>query len=107
MRLWATPVVGRPIHVAGILQYSEKLKERIEKWLLGVYAPIFIKALEATAAASEKHLKEVERALSKMDELAQRLARDPKHFRWTGGGHGFLRDEDMTALVEWLRENLR
>jgi fermentation-respiration switch protein FrsA (DUF1100 family) len=37
----------------------------------------------------------------------QRLARDPKYFHWTPGGHGAYSEEDRAFLVEWLREHLR
>lgn len=37
----------------------------------------------------------------------QRLARQPATFRWTEGGHGFTPEEELTALIEWLREALR
>jgi dienelactone hydrolase len=37
----------------------------------------------------------------------QRLARQPAAFRWTEGGHGFTPEEEMTALVEWLRRVVR
>ena len=37
----------------------------------------------------------------------QRLAGQPVQFRWTEGGHGFTPDDEMTALVEWLRGALR
>ncbi|MBI3981987.1 MAG: dienelactone hydrolase family protein [Gemmatimonadetes bacterium] len=33
----------------------------------------------------------------------QRLLKEPKRIRWTPGGHGFLSEEDRTALVDWLR----
>lgn len=36
-----------------------------------------------------------------------RIARDPKQVRWTPGGHGSYTDEDRTALVTWLRTNLK
>ncbi|MBI2404304.1 MAG: dienelactone hydrolase family protein [Gemmatimonadetes bacterium] len=36
-----------------------------------------------------------------------RVARDPKHIRWTPGGHGSFTDEDRTALVTWLQANLK
>jgi dienelactone hydrolase len=37
----------------------------------------------------------------------QRLARDPKYFHWTSGGHGFFAEEDEAFLVAWLQEHLR
>ncbi|HEX9580810.1 MAG TPA: dienelactone hydrolase family protein [Gemmatimonadales bacterium] len=33
----------------------------------------------------------------------QRLLKEPKRIRWTPAGHGFLSEDDRTALVEWLR----
>jgi len=37
----------------------------------------------------------------------QRLARQPAEFRWTEGGHGFTPEEEITALIDWLRRALR
>jgi len=37
----------------------------------------------------------------------QRLAKQPATFRWIDGPHGFTPDEELTALVEWLRGVLR
>jgi len=33
----------------------------------------------------------------------QRLLKEPRRVIWTGAGHGFLSEEDRTALVEWLK----
>jgi hypothetical protein len=33
----------------------------------------------------------------------QRLVQEPKRIVWTDAGHGFLSEDDRTALVEWLR----
>ncbi len=37
----------------------------------------------------------------------QRLLREPKRIIWTGAGHGFLSEDDRTALVDWLRSIVR
>ncbi len=37
----------------------------------------------------------------------QRLLREPKRIIWTGAGHGFLSEDDRTALVDWLRSTVR
>lgn len=36
----------------------------------------------------------------------QRLARDPKEFRWTDSGHGIVTEEDRAFILEWLRANV-
>lgn len=36
----------------------------------------------------------------------QRLAGDPKEFRWTDSGHGIVTEEDRAFILEWLRENV-
>lgn len=36
----------------------------------------------------------------------QRLAKEPKVIRWTNGTHGFTSDEDLGAVMEWLRRVL-
>lgn len=33
----------------------------------------------------------------------QKLVGEPRTIRWTDAGHGFLREEDRTVLVDWLR----
>jgi poly(3-hydroxybutyrate) depolymerase len=35
-----------------------------------------------------------------------RLAGEPATHRWTNRGHGFMGEDDMSALAAWLRENL-
>ncbi len=37
----------------------------------------------------------------------QRLLREPKRIIWTEAGHGFLSEDDRTALVDWLRSTVR
>lgn len=37
----------------------------------------------------------------------QRLVREPKRIIWTDAGHGFLSEDDRTALVDWLRSTVR
>lgn len=36
-----------------------------------------------------------------------RLAREPKRHIWADTGHAVLREEDLAAMVHWLRENLK
>ncbi len=36
----------------------------------------------------------------------QRLARDPKEFRWTDSGHGIVTEEDRAFILKWLRANV-
>lgn len=36
-------------------------------------------------------------------EPLQKLAKEPVVIRWTDGPHGFSNDEDLGAIVEWLR----
>ncbi len=37
----------------------------------------------------------------------QRLLKEPKRIIWTDAGHGFLSEDDRTALVDWLRSAVR
>jgi dienelactone hydrolase len=36
----------------------------------------------------------------------QRLVKEPKRIIWTDAGHGFLSEDDRTALVDWLRTSV-
>jgi len=36
----------------------------------------------------------------------QRLAGEPREFRWTDAGHGIVTEEDRAFILEWLRENV-
>jgi len=36
----------------------------------------------------------------------QRLVKEPKRIIWTDAGHGFLSEDDRTALVDWLRASV-
>jgi dienelactone hydrolase len=36
----------------------------------------------------------------------QRLLKEPKRVIWTDAGHGFLSEDDRTALVDWLRREV-
>ena len=64
--------MGTP-HIAGMLQYSEKLRAEIEEHLLKLYAPVFIKSLEATVKESGKRLAQVEGMSREMKGLADEL----------------------------------
>jgi dienelactone hydrolase len=37
----------------------------------------------------------------------QRLLQEPKQIIWTDAGHGFISEDDRTALVNWLQSSLR
>lgn len=36
----------------------------------------------------------------------QALARDPMEFRWRNGAHGFMDEQDLAAIADWLRVSL-
>jgi hypothetical protein len=77
MRLSNRRGVRPSLHLAGMLQYSEQLRERIEKWLLAVYAPVFIESLEEVAADSEKRLASLKDTVRQLGRIVDRIEDDP------------------------------
>ena len=64
-------------HIAGMLQYSEPLRAQIEEHLLKIYAPVFIKNLEATVKDADNRLAEIQATSRRIEALAGQLEKGP------------------------------
>ena len=74
------------LHLAGMLEYSEPLRAQIEKYLLKMYAAVFIKNLEITIKKSAKRLAGLKAVCSELERLAFQV-----------------QDGDPSAVMELIR----
>lgn len=67
--------MGAP-HIAGLLQYSEPLRDQIEEYLLKVYAAAFIPALESAVEDSGDRLAAINDQVDALERSTDRLERE-------------------------------